>query len=239
MTPQLWQDDWFAAATPLGMRAWRAVEAQHVVATMRLVDSLDEQAMLEQLLERSKPPLPREVSAQQHYLLSTPFRYRPHHGSRFRQAGSPGIWYGADSVRTACAEVAYWRWRFLLDSEGLLDQELLTEHTVFSAQVQGLAIDLSAQPWQQARTQWTQSLDYSATQAVAGAANTRGMDWLRYESVRDPAGLCCAVFNPQALVSLDLKSQQTWHCRTTQSAVRMVHGEDRYEWQLAALRPKG
>ena len=36
---------------------WRAVEAQHRVATARLVDTLQEQALLEDLLESSSHPV--------------------------------------------------------------------------------------------------------------------------------------------------------------------------------------
>ena len=91
-------------------QVWRAVEAQHRVATLRLVDTLPEQAQLEQLLETSKPPLP-ETAQLQHYLLVTPFRYAPRHpgGSRFRSALDAGVFYGADERRTACAELGYWR----------------------------------------------------------------------------------------------------------------------------------
>ncbi len=237
----LWQDDWFDAVQVRQMRAWRAVEAQHVVATMRLVDSLDEQAVLEQLLEGSKPALPKAtvakgavVAPSGHYLLTTPFRYRPQHGSRFRRAGTPGLWYGAASVRTACAEVAYWRWRFLRDSTGLRDAELLTEHTVFAAQVRGPALDLQAPPWSQASARWTHAQDYRATQALGETVRTRAVAWLRYASVRDPGGRCCAVFWPQALSGPDLASQQTWHCRTTARAVRMVHGDEGLEWGFDA-----
>ncbi len=60
------------------MQAWRGVEAQHIVSTMRLVDTLDEQSVLECILESSKPPLPAGGAAK-HYLLATPFRYRPRH----------------------------------------------------------------------------------------------------------------------------------------------------------------
>jgi hypothetical protein len=213
----------------MGTKAWRAVEAQHVVATMRLVDSLDEQAVLERLLEQSKPRLPAGTEGR-HYLLTTPFRYRSLHGSRFRRAGSPGIWYGAASVKTACAEVAYWRWRFLMDSAGLKDGDLLTEHTVFCATVQGTALDLTAEPWVLGRASWTHGEDYGQTQALADAAKARRVQWLQYESVRDPGSACCAVFTPQALTAIDLAGQQTWHCRTTRKAVRMVHGDDRFEW---------
>src|SRR5947207_2556694 len=37
---------------------WRVVEAQHTASTMRLTDSLEEQASLELVLEESKPALP-------------------------------------------------------------------------------------------------------------------------------------------------------------------------------------
>jgi RES domain len=228
---QAWQDEWFASAAPRAQRAWRGVEAQHVVSTMRLVDTLAEQAVLEQVLERSKPALPA-AAVGKHYLLSTPFRYRPRHGSRFRKPGTLGIWYGAAALKTACAEVAYWRWRFLTDSAGLQDDELLTEHTFFHAAVAGRAIDLSAAPWSAAAAFWTQPLDYSATQALAESAAAHGVQWLHYTSVRDAGGTCAAVLDPGALDDIDLNSQQTWHCRTTRQAVRLVHGADRFEWAL-------
>lgn len=224
-----WKAEWFDRTAPLQLRAWRAVEAQHRVATMRLVDTLQEQAVLESILEASKPPLPAAAIGR-HFLLGTPFRYRSPHASRFRTASAPGIWYGAEAVRTACAEVAYWRWRFVTDSSGLRDTELLTEHTVFAAQVAGPGIDLMAAPWSAARRRWAHPTDYSATQALAAAAHSHGLQVLRYESARDPGGACCAVLNVQALQSVDLRSQQTWHCRATRSAVRMIHGSDGHEW---------
>lgn len=230
-----WQDGWFASAAPRAMRAWRGVEAQHVVSTMRLVDTLDEQAVLEQVLEASKPRLPA-AAAGRHYLLSTPFRYRPRHGSRFRRPAALGVWYGAATLRTACAEVAYWRWRFLVDSAGLADQELLTQHTFFNAGIDGRAIDLTAAPWAKAKAHWTRPMDYAATQALADAARAQGVQWLHYASVRDAGGRCAAVLDVQALVDIDLATQQTWACRTTRDSVRLVHGadrQDRHEWRFA------
>jgi hypothetical protein len=58
MTASLWQDEWFGHARPARRKLWRGVEAQHRVATMRLVDNTAEQELLEQLLESSKPALP-------------------------------------------------------------------------------------------------------------------------------------------------------------------------------------
>jgi hypothetical protein len=254
MSEAVWDDAWFATSIAARqVQAWRGVEAQHVVATMRLVDTLDEQALLETLLERSKPPLPAAASKgakaprasqptanvpvtieRQHYLLTTPFRYRPQHGSRFRRAGTLGVWYGAETLQTACAEVGYWRWRFLMDSAGLQNQELLTEHSFFQAQIDGQAIDLTAKPWRAARKHWVAPMNYQHTQALAQAARTRGVQWLRYASVRQVGGHCAVVLEVAALTAINLPSQQTWHCRTTRTGVRMVHGDERYEWQLGA-----
>ena len=102
-----WSAAWFESGIARqSMSAWRGVEAQHVVSTMRLVDTADEQIELERLLERSKPAKPAMAQAK-HYLLFTPFRYRAVHESRFRRAHALGLWYGAETLEAACAEVAY------------------------------------------------------------------------------------------------------------------------------------
>src|SRR5262245_6883848 len=85
---------------------WRVVEAQHRVSTMKLVDTLDEQSVLESLVEATKPRLPPECQ-HLHYLLATPFRYGAPYpsGSRFRRAGmTPGVFYASRTSSTAIAE---------------------------------------------------------------------------------------------------------------------------------------
>jgi len=52
---------------------WRCVEAQHVVSTLQFVDTLDEQRLLEDILEETKPPVLSECESL-HYLYITPFR---------------------------------------------------------------------------------------------------------------------------------------------------------------------
>ncbi len=187
MSTGSWSVAWFEeGVTDRSMLAWRGVEAQHIVSTMRLVDTADEQDVLETLLERSKPPLP-PMKAPKHYLLSTPFRYRLPHLSRFPPAGTLGLWYGAEELYAACTEVDYWRHRFILDSTALLKTELLTEHTFFQASVDGAAIDLMRPPWDAVKPAWTHGSDYSATHAVAEAARDRDAVDL-HESVRAPGG---------------------------------------------------
>jgi hypothetical protein len=231
MSEDVWSETWFETGVAgLAMQVWRGVEAQHVVSTMRLVDSGEEQEMLESLLEGSKPP-PPPMKAPMSYLLFTPFRYRPQHPRRFRRAGTLGVWYGAEVLFAACAEVAYWRHRFILDSAAFLNTELLTEHTFFQAQVDGSAIDLINPPWDAAHAAWTHGSDYSATQELADAARDKGVQWICYESVRAPGHRCAVVLDVEALALVAQGiTQQTWHCKATRESVMMVHGTQRYVW---------
>jgi hypothetical protein len=190
---------------------------------MKLVDSLAEQEELESILEASKPAVP--AAAGQHYLLSTPFRYPSPHPSRFRAAGALGVWYGAESVETACTELAYWRWRFLMDSEGLRTSELIAEFSLFRAKVNGKAVDLSVEPWDARRSDWT-SDDYSACLAIASEARRREVQWVRYWSARDVAGHCGAVLDPGSLKAVELNKQQTWVCKVSATAALMRHEQD-------------
>lgn len=189
---------------------WRAVEAQHRVSTMVLVDTLDEQALLESILDESKPAL---ASSQRslHYLLFTPFRYPPlPNGSRFRGPFDPGVFYGAEAIRTACAELGYWRWRLLNDSPQLQSIPPVPQ-TLFRTAVAGPAIDLRETPLSERRAQWTDPRDYGACQQLAREARAEGVQLIRYQSVRDPQpGACAAVLSHTAFVRPVPEESQTW-----------------------------
>lgn len=200
-------------------RLWRAVEAQHRAATMRLVDTLEEQAELERLLENSKPPLPPQTHGR-HYLLVTPFRYPPRYpgGSRFRAATDPGVFYGASEQRTACAELGYWRWRFLMDSPALPRLEPLP-HTLFQCAAQGLAIDLRRGAFARDAALWTARDDYSHCQRLGAVARAAQVLLIRYRSVRDPrGGTCIAVLSPEAFSSPPT-AEQSWLLGVTRTRV--------------------
>jgi hypothetical protein len=197
---------------------WRVVEAQHTASTMRLADSLAEQAMLESILEESKPRMPAEAE-QLHYLLATPFRYRPRSGSRFRSPLSPGVWYGAEVLRTALAEKSYWRLRFLLDSPDTPDLKPVP-HTAFKAAVRGRALDLTAEPLVRDRAAWTDRNNYQGTQALAEAAREANVQMIRYESVRDPeCATCTAVLTPTAFARSTPRAQDTWFIAAARTRV--------------------
>ena len=183
------------------------------------------------MLEGSKPPLSEDARGLD-YLLGTPFRYVSPHASRFRPAGQPGVWYGAERIETACAEVGYWRWRFLMESDGLRDRRVVVEFTLFEARVEGRALDLTVKPWTSVAALWAEPRDYWACHELAQAARARGFQWVRYVSVRDPAHAACgAVFDARALCLPRPTSRQTWAARVQQD--RVVFSHDRATLEFA------
>jgi hypothetical protein len=219
---------------------WRVVEAQHTASTMRLTDSLEEQALLEAVLEESKPALPDAVR-RLHYLLATPYRYRPHLGSRFRAGLEPGVWYGAEALRTALAEKSYWRLRFLLDSPCTPDLKPVP-HTAFQAAVRSrAALDLMRAPFVRERTVWTHRSDYRSTQAFAAVAREAHIQLIRYESVRDPEhAACVAVLDPVAFGRGPPHGLETWFVAAARSRVRCaVQGSDVPQFEFAAAQLLG
>lgn len=188
---------------------------------MALVDSSAEHEVLEQVVEASKPPVPVGTADRGlHWLLYTPFRYRPPAGgSRFRGENDPGVFYGADTVRTACAEVGYWRWRHLRDTPALESMPSRPQ-SVFRAAVTGSTIDLRVPPFVRDRGVWTQRSDYSSCQDLGRIARAAGAQVIRYESVRDSrGGVCGVVLDAAAFASRAPVEFHGWMLTVTRSRV--------------------
>lgn len=202
-------------ARPYSGKAWRLVEAQHRVSTLRLVDSLAEQALLEAVLEETKPPMPTECAGLD-YLFYTPFRYRPYpHGSRFRRAGrTPGVWYGSERVETALAEMVFYRFLFFASSPTTPFPDQAAEYTGFSARIDASTLDLTSPPLVSDADQWTQLTDYAACQTLAEGARAADVGILRYLSVRDPRrGANLAILSCRAFAKPTPVDRQTWRIR--------------------------
>jgi hypothetical protein len=213
---------------------WRAVEAQHRVATMQLAQGLlDDQALLEDILDAAKPRFPAETAGL-HWLLATPFRYWPlPGGSRFRRREDPGVFYGAEERQTACAECGYWRLRFWLDSEGLSGRSKSVELTLFEFHAATRrALDLTVPPLDFDRADWVHPSNYTHTQALAEQAREAGIEAIRYESARKPGGFCLALLSPAPFKSANnpyRNIQQTWSL--------LIQPPNRIVWQRA-LEPE-
>lgn len=176
---------------PWSGTVWRLVEGQHVVSTLRLVDSLAEQAVLEAVLEDTKPRVPPECR-HLHYLMFSPFRYGVYpQASRFRRAGrTPGVFYAAEAAITAVAEIIWYRFRFFAASPDMPLPKAAGAFAAIACVVAApLAIDLTRPPMLADAARWTDPDDYTACLDLADAARKAGAEVIRYASVRHPDGL--------------------------------------------------
>lgn len=199
---------------------WRIIDAQYTAGAMKLVDTREEQDVLDQLLEAQLLKLP-EIFHQLDPLLAAPFRSHPlRTGSRFRTATDPGVFYGAVKVDTACAEQGYWRWKFLNDVIDLTEIKPVA-HIAFEADIATLAIDLRDSIFSRDAPQWNHKYSYGGTQALARSARSANLGGIRYASVRDPEhGECVAVLTPGAFVSNNPHPvRETWWLRVRRTEV--------------------
>lgn len=212
-------------AQRLGGRCWRVVEAQHVVSTLKVVDTLAEQERLERLLEGSKPPVPPECR-HLHYLLSTPFRYGAPYprGSRFRRAGlTPGVFYASQTVRTAVAEMTFARLLFFAESPATPWPANPSEHTAFQTRFHtATGLDLAAAPFNRERARWTHPTDYEGCQALADSAREAGVQAIRYPSARDAGGINVALLTCAAFSAPAPLERQTWRLYFDRGGVRAL-----------------
>jgi len=204
---------------------WRCVEAQHIVSTLQLVDTLDEQAMLEDLLEESKPPVPPDCK-DLHYLYMTPFRYGLYpNGSRFRRAGpTPGVYYVSEAPRTAIIETAFHLLLFYADSPSTPFPSQPSEHTAFDVPVNAkTAIDLTAKPFGDAHEIWMHQTNYDPCQQLEEAARAENIDLIRYTSVRDPEQKPnAAILTCKAFGAVSPKQNQSWRLLFNKAGVHAI-----------------
>lgn len=207
----------------------RLVESQSQVATTRLVSSLDRQALLEEMLEGSKPPLPA-AACRLHYLLASPFRYPPlRHGSRFGRRHEPSLFYGAREIPTVLAEAAYYRFLFWQGMAVPPAGRLLTQHTLFGAAYRAdPGLRLQDPPFAAHQAVLADRSDYGAPQTLGSLMRDRGMVGFEFVSARDPAaGINVALYTPAALESGAPLFQQAWSCETQAERVGFRAHHDR------------
>lgn len=202
---------------PYEGRGWRFVEAQHRVSTLKLVDTLEEQRVLERLIEMTKPVIPEDCRHLD-YLLATPFRYAatPRTGSRFRRPGNAGgVFYASEDYETAAAEIVFYRLLFFAESPGTPWPKEAVEYTGFSvALAVDHAVDLTVPPFAEYRATWIHPSGCEPCQELADAARNARLSLIRYESVRDPhsranlAVLVCGAFSEPRPIE-----RHTWRIR--------------------------
>lgn len=210
-----------AVPVELGGTVYRLVESQEQVATNALVTTLAEQALLEDLIEASKPPLP-VAAAPLHYLLSTPFRYPPlPWGSRFGSRFEPSLFYAARAHDTALAESAYYRCVFFSGMSAPPPAPLDTRHSLFGVEIStARGLRLQAPPFDAFEPALTHRRSYADTQSLGAAMRAAGIEAFEYTSARDPGrGINVALYTPRALDSPKPTSLDEWLCETRADAV--------------------
>ena len=237
MSPSIWT----RCAGPsevrrLSGRFRRVVEAQFRNSTRKLVDSDEEQRVLEELLdERAKLPVP-EGFVGVHYLLFTPFRHPPlRNGSRFGTRAERGILYAARELPTALAEVAYYRLVFLEGTAASL-APLTVELTAFSFRILAArGVDLTLPPFREFQARISSPTSYAESQRLGRQMRADAVQACTYVSARAQGrGVNLAVFENVFRPPRPL-DEQRWSCVATTERVefdaqRLVGREERYSY---------
>jgi hypothetical protein len=191
---------------------------------MALADTLEEQALLEEILDDSKPAVPNDCR-ELHYLLFTPFRYGALYpkGSRFRRAGlTRGVFYASQSTALAVSEMAFHRLLFYAESPATPWPSTAGEYTVFSVKfATGKSLDLTRPPLARDASKWTSPVDYSHCQALADAAREANIDVLRYRSARAD-GQNVALLSCRAFAAHKPVDRQVWRMQVGSVGVRAL-----------------
>ena len=209
----------------------RVVESQEQIATKTIVDTIEEQSILEEMLEATKPSLARGGDEQLHYLLSTPFRYPPlEWGSRFGSRTEPSLFYGSQQMTTALYETAYYRFIFWMGMEIPPSKNLTTQHTMFRVGYRTkYGVKLHRAPYSAYKELIQSPKDYQATQQLGTALRDAGVEAFEYCSARDlEHGINVALFNSTPFIAKDPQERSRWICETDGEQVVFINEQN--EW---------
>ncbi|TIS05012.1 MAG: RES domain-containing protein, partial [Mesorhizobium sp.] len=91
-----------------------------------------------------------------------------------------GVYYAAETVLTAVAEMAFYRLLFFAESPQTQWPNDAAEYTAFAAAIRcEKAVDLTRPPLDRDEKAWTDPTDYAACQAIADVAREAGMQAIR------------------------------------------------------------
>lgn len=208
------------------VEAYRIVEAQHINATRSLVDTDEEQEILEDLLENNKPTIELKNKTQYHYLLFSPFRYPPlPHGSRFASRFEPSLWYGSIELKTALAETAYYRLYFLNGTSAKLEiiNSWFTSYQASIKTTRGL--DLTKNVFNAYRNKLSSPTEYSYSQEFGQAMRAHFVEAFAFYSARSKSnGVNIGVYTLNAFSKKKplTNSYQCWQSKTTPQGVDFI-----------------
>ncbi len=216
---------------PLQGEAFRIAESQQKVATNTLVDTLEEQKVLEEMLERVKPRIPQDCENFD-YLIYTPFRYPPlKHGSRFGAKTHSSIFYGSTNIDAAFAELAYYRFVYY---DGMMTtpkkSQKVTQHTSFKVNYQtknGVALHES--PFSKYKKEISDPGHYQASQAIGGDMREKSVEVFSYYSARALNQINIGIFTCKAICNDVPQALRHWSCITKDKTVTIRSLDDSWD----------
>jgi len=215
---------------PLQGEVFRVAESQQKVATNTLVDTLEEQKILEELLDGIKPKIPLECE-QFDYLIYTPFRYPPlKHGSRFGKKIHPSIFYGSKKLEAAFAELAYYRFVYY---DGVLSapkkKQKITQHASFSVELKSKkGVALNQPPFNKLKNRISNPASYNDSQKIGEEMRKKEVEAFTYFSARAAGEVNVGIFSCKALSSNFPKALKHWSCITRDKSVTIRSLDDRW-----------
>lgn len=202
---------------------FRIVESQEQSATMGLVDTIEEQDLLERLLDDIKPAYEAHTS-DRHYLIATPFRYPPlEYGSRFGTIRMPSYFYASETVETMLYECAFYRFVFLDDMESPYNSPIHSEHMSFSVKTKTTnAIDLTTILDSELTELLTDKTSYSLCQQLGQyLVEETSVDTIRFKSARHKTGINVAIGHSEVIISEAPELQNKWIIQTETNRISM------------------
>lgn len=231
--------EWIRA---LELSGFRAVEDQTRSSTRQLVDSEEEHALLESILERGKPP---ERAPELDYLLKTPFRYPPlPHGSRFGRAHEPGLFYGSLEERTCLGESAFYQLAFLRAARGAHFVTHEKRFTTFSFSVKTeRGVDFTEERFLSLRSELSHPTSYAPAQTMGASLRERDVHLCVFWSARVETGRNVSVFDPSAFSEkrVPTRNQRTWYASVSATRVLFTRpsSSDSHHFRLDSFLTDG
>jgi hypothetical protein len=163
---------------------WEVLFAIEALTNPRLRDELGELRLV---------PADERVGGPGATAIMAAFTHLNPDGSRF-SAGQYGVYYAADTLDTAIAEVGHHRARFLAaTAEAAIDIDLRLIHAELDADLHDL------RPWRESAPDLYDPDHYGAAQTLAAQLREVGSWGVVYGSVRHGGGFCVGIFRPRAL----------------------------------------
>lgn len=215
---------------PYSAKVWRMVETQEGAATLNIVDSMEEQGMLEELLDKVKPPY-RAGTEGMHYLLKTAFRYPPlKYGSRFGTRAESSFFYASEEVKTCLAETAYYRFIFLHDMQTPYEKVIDSRHSMFNVAVKSKhCLDLRSDKFKSLHQHISHPAHYIHSQAIGHwALHESKAELITFESARQIGTSNVAIAEPRTIRSRAPNSMRNWLCRTSNKRISFSSREARF-----------